>query len=231
MISNHILEKHKRKMEMIENQEELLYEVLQTYLQLFPVKDAYLLRYSPMGYLAEGIISIHSSDLIHIGDIRDNVRSFPLIYTAIQERKAKYSTAFEFFKLASTKYSIPSTINSLLVVPICFASVTIGYICSSYITNLNKMDDKMLSSLTQFGHMIGEVINYSMHHIEVPKLSRREAEVMQRISLGDSTKEVADYLGISMSTVKQYVQTAVEKLGARNRTHAIGILLRQGFIS
>src|SRR5699024_4528905 len=104
MISDYILEKHKQEIVKISNHEELLYEVLRTYLELFPVKDAYLLRYSPMGYLAEGIISIHASDLIHIGDVRDNVRSFPIIYNALQERKAKYSTSLDFFKQTSSKY-------------------------------------------------------------------------------------------------------------------------------
>ena len=36
--------------------EELLIHILQVYLDSFPIKDAYLLRYSPIGFVAEGII-------------------------------------------------------------------------------------------------------------------------------------------------------------------------------
>lgn len=43
------------------NHEELLIHILQVYLDAFPIKDAYLLRYSPIGFVAEGIIFLNES--------------------------------------------------------------------------------------------------------------------------------------------------------------------------
>lgn len=72
---------------------------------------------------------------------------------------------------------------------------------------------------------------HSKSSVESPLLSRRELEVMKRISWGESIKEMANKMDITESTVKQYIKTAIRKLGARNRTHAIGELFRMGVIS
>jgi DNA-binding CsgD family transcriptional regulator len=44
-------------------------------------------------------------------------------------------------------------------------------------------------------------------------------------------KEMAATMEISELTVKQYVKSAIKKLGAHNRSHAVGELLRKGIIS
>lgn len=46
------------------NHEELLIHILQVYLDSFPIKDAYLLRYSPIGFVAEGIIFLNESEVV-----------------------------------------------------------------------------------------------------------------------------------------------------------------------
>ncbi|WP_353051299.1 response regulator transcription factor [Fictibacillus enclensis] len=56
-------------------------------------------------------------------------------------------------------------------------------------------------------------------------------EVMKRISWGESTKEMANSMEISELTVKQYVKTAIKKLGAHNRSHAVVELVPKGIIS
>jgi DNA-binding CsgD family transcriptional regulator len=66
---------------------------------------------------------------------------------------------------------------------------------------------------------------------ETPNLSKRELEVMRKISWGESMKEMADAMDISELTVKQYVKSAIKKLGAHNRSHAVSELLRRGIIS
>ncbi|MFC7393453.1 LuxR C-terminal-related transcriptional regulator [Scopulibacillus cellulosilyticus] len=54
---------------------------------------------------------------------------------------------------------------------------------------------------------------------------------MKIISWGESTIEMADSMSISELAVKQYVKTAMKKLGAQNRSHAIGELFRRGIIT
>ena len=51
-------------------------------------------------------------------------------------------------------------------------------------------------------------------------LSARETEVLRRISLGESNKEVARILGLSPSTVRTHVENAFRKLGSSTRAAA-----------
>jgi DNA-binding NarL/FixJ family response regulator len=55
----------------------------------------------------------------------------------------------------------------------------------------------------------------------VPSLTRREVEVLRRTAMGRTNPEVAVDLKLSRNTVKTYLQSAMQKLGARNRVEAI----------
>jgi DNA-binding NarL/FixJ family response regulator len=68
------------------------------------------------------------------------------------------------------------------------------------------------------------------HHACDLTLTCREVEVLQRLAAGNSNKLIARALTISEETAKTYVKSIVEKLGARNRTHAVTIGLRRGII-
>jgi len=233
MASYHTIKEsiHEIEKKSIQSQEEQIYQVLKVYLKLFPVLNCYLYRYSPIGYLAEGVILVDGDGLQHIGDIRDDIRTLPVIYPAIHERKAKYFSGIEYFKQTSSKYIIPTSVNSVVVVPILFQSSVIGYICSNKIKNSVTITEDMLSSFTEFGKLAGELIFQSNSTVKSPLLSRRELEVMRRISWGESIKEMADKMEISDSTVKQYIKTAIQKLGVTNRAHAVGELFRTGILS
>jgi len=61
-------------------------------------------------------------------------------------------------------------------------------------------------------------------------LSPREAEVLQLVADGLSTRQAAVELGISEATVKTYVRTLFEKLGATHRAHAVALALRHQII-
>ena len=61
-------------------------------------------------------------------------------------------------------------------------------------------------------------------------LTRREYEILRRVSMGETNPEIADHLGLSRNTVKTYVQTALYKLGARNRIEAVNRLNERGLL-
>ncbi|MBG9443939.1 LuxR C-terminal-related transcriptional regulator [Cytobacillus firmus] len=218
-------------LEDIESHEEKLYKILEVYMNIFPVKNAYLFRYSPLGFIGEGIIAITCHGLIHIRDIRDDVRSLPLIYSALYERKAKYCSGIEYLKQINIKYITTSNVNSFLAIPICFGAVPIGYICTNEFDEQGKISDQQLSSYTQFGQHIGKTLEKTEGKEDARLLSRREMEVMKRISWGESIKEMADSMFISEVTINQYIKTAIRKLGAQNRTQAIAEMFRRGMIS
>jgi len=51
-------------------------------------------------------------------------------------------------------------------------------------------------------------------------LSEREQEILRLLALGLSNREIADRLSLAQGTVKNYVTTILQKLGARDRTQA-----------
>lgn len=65
------------------------------------------------------------------------------------------------------------------------------------------------------------------HHV----LTAREREVLGMVAMGKGTAWIAADLGISASTVETHVRHCLDKLGARNRAHAIALGLQTGQIS
>src|SRR5688572_5713405 len=61
-------------------------------------------------------------------------------------------------------------------------------------------------------------------------LSAREQEVLQHVASGLGNKEIAQAIGRSAETVKAHLESVFEKLGARDRTHAVTIALQRGII-
>ena len=59
------------------------------------------------------------------------------------------------------------------------------------------------------------------------KLTKRQREIMQLLADGESTTVAARKLDLSEETVKTHIKTALTRLGARNRTHAVAIALRE----
>jgi two-component system, NarL family, response regulator len=62
------------------------------------------------------------------------------------------------------------------------------------------------------------------------KLTRRQRELLQLLANGESTTVAARRLGLSEETVKTHTKNALARLGARNRTHAVAIALRESLI-
>jgi DNA-binding NarL/FixJ family response regulator len=58
-------------------------------------------------------------------------------------------------------------------------------------------------------------------------LTQRQREILQLLANGESTTVAARELGLSEETVKTHIKTALARLGARNRTHAVAIALRE----
>lgn len=62
-------------------------------------------------------------------------------------------------------------------------------------------------------------------------LTIREQEVFELLVLNKSTKEIADFLGISEKTVRNHISNAMQKLGVKGRAGAVVELLKLGEIS
>ncbi len=63
-----------------------------------------------------------------------------------------------------------------------------------------------------------------------PPPSAREVDVLRRMALGESNKEIAAAMGISESTVKNHVHSLLGKLGVTDRTQAVLLATQRGII-
>jgi DNA-binding NarL/FixJ family response regulator len=61
-------------------------------------------------------------------------------------------------------------------------------------------------------------------------LSDRELEVLQEISHGKTTREVAELIHVSEDTVKTYLKAVYRKLGVHDRTEAVAEAFRRGLV-
>jgi DNA-binding NarL/FixJ family response regulator len=67
-------------------------------------------------------------------------------------------------------------------------------------------------------------------HMSTDELSLREIEILRKVASGCSNKIVADTLQISEDTVKGHMKSILSKLQANDRTHAVTIAMKRGFL-
>jgi DNA-binding NarL/FixJ family response regulator len=75
-----------------------------------------------------------------------------------------------------------------------------------------------------------EVASEMAEYAADDSLTPREVEVLEQVASGNSNKQVAERLSISEDTVKAHMRNVLGKLGANDRTHAVTIALRRGFL-
>lgn len=75
-----------------------------------------------------------------------------------------------------------------------------------------------------------QVAHVMAEHVGGESLTRRELQVLHRIAEGCTNKIIAQQLGITADTVKAHVKSILAKLRANDRTHAVTIALRRGFM-
>ena len=63
------------------------------------------------------------------------------------------------------------------------------------------------------------------------RLTPRETALLRLVASGMSNKAIAREMSISENTVKYYMKSILQKLGAHNRTEAAALALREGLIS
>lgn len=62
-------------------------------------------------------------------------------------------------------------------------------------------------------------------------LTDREQEVFDLLILNKSTREIAEFLGISEKTVRNHISNTIQKLGVKGRTQAVIELVKLGLIN
>jgi DNA-binding NarL/FixJ family response regulator len=75
-----------------------------------------------------------------------------------------------------------------------------------------------------------EIAEQLAEHYCDETLTQREVEVLQWIAGGNRNRDIAERLFITEETVKVHIKHIMEKLGANDRTQAVAIGVRRGFI-
>jgi DNA-binding NarL/FixJ family response regulator len=79
-------------------------------------------------------------------------------------------------------------------------------------------------------HIPAQIASEIANHYSADALSEREIQVLREVAAGSSNKIVADKLFISEDTVKGHMKNILAKLQANDRTHAVMIAVKRGFI-
>ena len=75
-----------------------------------------------------------------------------------------------------------------------------------------------------------DVAQQIAQHSAEDALSERELDVLRGVARGRSNKIIAAELAISEHTVKNHLKSILSKLNADDRTHAVTIALKRGYI-
>ena len=75
-----------------------------------------------------------------------------------------------------------------------------------------------------------EIAEALVEHVADDALTEREVEVLRRVATGNANKVIAFELSVSEATVKAHMKNILAKLGANDRTHAVTIAVKRGFL-
>jgi DNA-binding NarL/FixJ family response regulator len=78
--------------------------------------------------------------------------------------------------------------------------------------------------------VLPEIASNLAEHLGEEPLTNREIDVLRHVSGGNRNRDIAERLFLSEQTVKVHMKHILGKLGASDRTHAIAIAARRGFI-
>ena len=95
-----------------------------------------------------------------------------------------------------------------------------------------------IRSVAAGGHMVLPLATRGLTPPSLPagatpcgvSLTEREIDVLRLAAAGNSNKEIAAALGLVEGTVKNYVSHVMQRLGARDRTHAVLLAIQAKLI-
>lgn len=92
-------------------------------------------------------------------------------------------------------------------------------------------DEKIVSAIRRIArgetYISPDIRRQLKENPPVPKLSRRQIEVLSAIAQGKSNKEIAAQLGIRVDSVEDIANTLYAKLGVSNRAEAVDVAHRK----
>jgi DNA-binding NarL/FixJ family response regulator len=109
-----------------------------------------------------------------------------------------------------------------------FQAGAVGYLLKSMLRT--DLIDTVRSIHAGHRRVPPEIATEMAEHAADDALTDREIEVLRCLSAGNSNKIIAAELNLSENTVKGHLKNILSKLGANDRTHAVMIAIKRGFI-
>jgi DNA-binding NarL/FixJ family response regulator len=75
-----------------------------------------------------------------------------------------------------------------------------------------------------------EIAEALAEHVADDALTDREVQVLRRVAIGTANKSIAAEMSVSEATIKAHMKSILAKLGANDRTHAVTIAVKRGFL-
>ena len=107
----------------------------------------------------------------------------------------------------------------------------VGFSIAGERLDLSPESKKNLALVASFAIYRALQIRRTLQRVGIPKLTKRETEVLQLAAAGWQERLIAERLGISDHAVDKYMRSCRDKLGSRNTNQAIASALRAGLIS
>jgi DNA-binding NarL/FixJ family response regulator len=109
-----------------------------------------------------------------------------------------------------------------------FKAGAVGYL----LKNLLRTELVETIRLVHSGHkrIPPEIAQEIAEHAADDSITTRELDVLRGVASGNSNKIIASDLKISEHTVKNHLKSILSKLNASDRTHAVMIALKRGFL-
>lgn len=151
----------------------------------------------------------------------DNTNSIELI----KPLKKKYPEMYIIMLSVHNEYAV---INS------CLEEGASGYIqknasVDEIVEGINSIFDGKIFLCSQTKNVMNKKEKDGLNTI--PKLTRREKEVLSEAALGLTTQQIADKLFISTHTVDSHRKNLIEKFKASNLSSAITLAIEYGLIT
>jgi DNA-binding CsgD family transcriptional regulator len=217
-----------QKIEATPYHEEKLILTVRGFIDVFPFMGAVLYNYSMLSHVGEGILWANREGLTSIRDLREDMRNIPPIHAAIREKKTLLLRADQLRQIPARHVHGASY---AIIVPICHGSNVLGWAgTSGHPDGCEGISCQLVDDIAYYGQQVAKVLTSEQTNSRAHRLSKREVEVLQLLSWGQSIKEMADRMGISEFTIQDYIKSALKKLNVQNRTQGVAEALRQRII-
>ncbi len=198
--------------------------ILKGLMRFFALHEAALFSYSELTRLAHGVFRINKAGVHRLHHIVEKVDEIPSFQQAIEERKTTQIIGVDLIRQVPTLYLKETKL--VVIIPISFNQTVVGFMTAT--RSDKSLTNEHIKLMDTYATYISRTF-YEEKEIPNP-LTKREREVMSRISRGESVKEVALILEISEYTVQDYVKSTIRKLKVNNRTEAVATLIRKKII-